>query len=416
MSTVAIMPCADYRRDNVRAAVGKCLDACDGLEALLADKRVLLKPNLLSSTARPEHAVNTHPEVVRAVAEILISDFRCKVLIGDSCGTVAPGATARALENSGIASLASELGIESVNFDTCGAERVTSPGATIMREFYVARPALEADVIFNLPKFKTHHLVLLTGAIKNMLGAIPGRGKKLVHLAAPKPDAMAAALTDIYEIIRPRITLTDAVTGMEGTGPNGGKLRHVGLLLASTDGVALDAVAGDIMSYRPGDVLTTQFAHQRRIGTGALDAISVLGEPLERARIADFKKPVSYGKSWLFRLIPDRAARWAMQQFSACTSVIAHARCVRCKECIVNCPVGRLKLEHGRVAATSIPCIACYCCEEVCDYDAIHIVRSPMLQAAVIARDLMPWRRRRSRKARPACPRRQASTLSKRNA
>jgi ferredoxin len=215
-----------------------------------------------------------------------------------------------------------------------------------------------------------------------MLGVIPGRGKKLVHLAAPKPEAMAHALLDIYGRVKPHAVLMDAVVGMEGNGPNSGHPRQTGLLLASRDGVALDAVAEAIMGFAPGEVQTTAFAHERGLGVGRLDDIDVRGESLENVRIADFAKPVTYKKSWFFAMIPGPLARWTMRQYSRYESVVDRDRCTRCGQCVANCPVSRLRMEDRCVVADGKVCIACYCCEEVCDYDAIHIRRSPLARAA----------------------------------
>jgi uncharacterized protein (DUF362 family)/NAD-dependent dihydropyrimidine dehydrogenase PreA subunit len=401
MSIVSIVRCPDYDRERVRSAVEKSLDMLDGLDALLRGKTVLLKPNLLSDTATPDGVVNTHPEIVRAVAERLMRDFGCRVLIGDSYGGVSLGANRRALQNSGMAAVADELRAEIVDFNAVRSERLTNPTYQILREFYVPRAVLEADVIFNLPKFKTHQLTYFTGAVKNMLGVIPGRGKQLVHLAAPKPEAMAAALVEIYQRVRPHVTLLDAVLGMEGNGPNTGGRRAVGLLLASRDGIALDAAAESIMGFKPGDVLTTVLGHERGLGIGRLDQIDIRGEALESVRIPDYKKPISYGKSWVLKLLPAAPARWYLRHRASYESVVNHGRCVQCGRCIANCPARRLRIEGGRVVSDGSACIACYCCEEVCDCEAIHVVRSPLARAASAARRLLSGKRRRRPQTAP---------------
>jgi len=402
MSTVAVARCASYERQAVRAAVRECLDALDGLEALLRSKAVLLKPNLLSSTAGPDEPVNTHPEVVRAVAERLVGDFGCRVRIGDSCGTVRPHATECALANSGVFAVAEELGAEVVNFDEDGFETLDVAGPGPLRRFDVARAVLEAEVVVSLPKFKTHQLTLLTGAVKNMLGVVPGRGKKQVHLAAPKPDAMAEALVAIYAKVPPHLVLMDAVVGMEGNGPNGGTPRPVGLLLASRDGVAVDAVAGAIMGYAEQEVQTTRLAHERGLGVGRLDGITVLGGRPEEFVVPDFRKPFSYRRSFLFALIPAALARWFLRHAASYHSEVDPDRCVRCLQCVENCPSGALSEISGRIVCDRARCIACYCCEEVCDYDAVRVVRSPLVRAGERAKDLLRFGHRgRRRVAEP---------------
>ncbi len=398
MACVSISKCSDYDRGRLGAAVKECLGRLDDLGSLLRGKKVLLKPNLLSSTATPDkHVVNTHPEVVRAVAEFLMGEFGCTVSMGDSCGRVAPGANQDAFENSGLTALAKDLRIELVDFNSAPSEWVTNPSAELLHNFYVPRAVLEADVLFSLPKLKTHSLTYFTGGVKNMLGIIPGRGKKLVHLTAPKPEAMAAALMDIFQRVPPHVALMDAIDGMEGNGPNSGPKRHIGLLIASRDSIALDAVACAIIGFKPGDILTTTLAEKRGLGVGELDKIEVRGESLDAVRIAGFKKPVTYGKPWVMKLIPTALLRGAMHHMATYKSVVNNEACARCGQCIANCPVGRLEMRNECVVAKDGVCIACYCCEEVCDYEAIRIARTPLVRAVAAAARL--FKRKRSDKS-----------------
>ena len=105
------------------------------------------------------------------------------------------------------------------------------------------------DFIVSVPKLKTHGLTQYTGAIKNMMGTIPGNGKKNVHLIAPKADGFAKALVDIFQMSPPHLIVMDAIVGMGGNGPNAGQPRKVGLILASRDSVAMDAVASSIIGF-----------------------------------------------------------------------------------------------------------------------------------------------------------------------
>lgn len=379
MGLVYIAACESYERDVVRRATRECLEGLDGALDQIAGRNVLLKPNLLSSTASPEKPANTHYEVTRAVAEYLIREQGCYVTLGDSCGTVASGATERAMENSGIRKIADELGCAAINFDTCSASSVKLPEGAFSDRIHIANPVLEADAIINLPKFKTHQLTLFTGAIKNMLGVIPGRGKKLVHAAAPKPAMMAHALVDIFERVIPTINIMDAVVGMEGRGPNSGDPKELKALLASTDPVALDSVCASIIGVDPLDVKTTRFAAERGLGVSDLDNIEIHGVTLEKITPDEFQLPSGYKNLWLLNLVPDRMARWAAGQHASYQSKVDTDRCTLCGQCVANCPVKRLYIDDRKVVADETPCIACYCCEEVCDYDAIHIVRSPLI-------------------------------------
>jgi uncharacterized protein (DUF362 family) len=205
---VAVTPCGNYDIERVRRAVRESLAQLPEAERLLTPgRKVLLKPNLLSSNKGPEQPVNTHPAVVRAVAEFLI-ERGCKVSIGDSCGSVRPGATDKALLTSGLTAIAADTGAKIINFDRAPCQRL---GSGKFPEIMITNAVKDAEVIINLPKLKTHGLTFLTGAVKNLYGTIPGKGKKTGHVMAPKPAALAEILVDLLAAIRPQLTIMDAI-------------------------------------------------------------------------------------------------------------------------------------------------------------------------------------------------------------
>ncbi len=373
--TVALVRCETYEREKVRKAVAGAIEMVPGSGDLISKgKRVLLKPNLLSSNDPPERAVNTHPEFIRAVALCCV-DRGCTVLMGDSCGSLAPGSTAQAIAMTGLNEIAAETGVEIVNFDKVPSIEVEVPGGEMLQRIALAGVVREVDVIITLPKLKTHGLTLFTGALKNQFGLMPGRTKKDTHVAAPKPAAMARALVDVYSVTRPHFAIMDGVVGMEGNGPAAGDPRKVGLVLASADAVALDAVAAEIMGYAPGEVLTTQFAHERGLGVGNLTQIDVAGVPLAEAKVEGFRTPPQRVRSLLFAIVPGAVVRWLFDQVGSMHPVIMDDRCVRCGLCIVNCPVAAMRREGGRIVCDTAKCISCYCCTEVCEKRAIEMKR-----------------------------------------
>ena len=379
---VSVTRCGDYDSARVGHAVHEALERLGGLSDLLAPGRtVLLKPNLLSSTIGPERPVNTHPAVLRAVAEY-VGERGCRVQIGDSCGRVGAGATEDALEVSGVRRLADATGAEVVNFDRRSVEGIEDPGTDVLPRFDLCRAALDADLVFDLPKLKTHGLTYLTGAVKNMFGCVPGKGKKIVHLHAPKPAALAEAVVEVFARVRPRLTLMDGIVAMEGRGPNSGDPREVGVLLAGRDAVAVDAVAAAVCGFEAADVLTTRLAAQRGLGVEDLTQIEVVGEAISDVRVPDFRRPFGRGRPLAFALLPDTLLRWIMHLPASTHCRIDADKCVLCGQCVANCPPGALSVRKGEVVCDPRKCIACYCCEEVCDYDAARVVESRALALA----------------------------------
>jgi uncharacterized protein (DUF362 family)/Pyruvate/2-oxoacid:ferredoxin oxidoreductase delta subunit len=374
-SSVSLARCADYHPARVRGAVEEALSLLGGLPDLTGGgRRVLLKPNLLSSSDPPERAVNTHPEFVRAVAECFIARG-WRVLIGDSCGSMSPGSTGQAIRNTGLDRVAQATGAEIVNFDR--APSITAPIADgrVLRAVKVPRLVREVDLFVTLPKLKTHGLTLFSGAVKNQLGLVPGKGKKDIHLLAPKPEKLAEALLDIHSLVRPRLAVMDGIVAMEGNGPAAGQPRAVGLVIASADALSLDAVAAEIMGYDRGEVDTTRLGHERGLGIGRIEEIDVAGVPLNEAVVPDFKKPPRKVSSGLFKVMPSFLLRWMIDSVGATYAEVMDDRCVLCGECVANCPAKAFKKVGGRMRADRKLCISCYCCSEVCEHRAITMRR-----------------------------------------
>ena len=376
-SSVSLVRCADYDPARVRRAIAEALSLCAGLPDLAGGgKRVLLKPNLLSSNDPPERAVNTHPEFVRAVAEFFIARG-WRVLIGDSCGSIAPGSTGQAIRTTGLDRVAQETGAEIVDFDRAPSVEMPIADGRVLRTVKVPQIMREVDLFVTLPKLKTHGLTLFTGAVKNQLGLVPGKGKKDIHLLAPKPEMMAEALLDIHSLVRPRLAVMDAIVGMEGNGPAAGVPRAVGLVIASADALSLDAVAAEIIGYGRGEVETTRRGHERGLGIGRIEEIEMAGVPLNEAAVPDFKKPPRKVRSRLFKLMPSFLLRWMIDSIATSYAEVLDDRCVLCGECVANCPAKAFKKVGGRIRADRKLCISCYCCSEVCDQRAI-VMRRPL--------------------------------------
>jgi ferredoxin len=211
-----------------------------------------------------------------------------------------------------------------------------------------------------------------------MFGSIPAGGKKDVHVYAPKPRLMAQALVDVYEVMRPHISIMDAIIGMDGNGPNAGDPKQIGLMLASTDGVSLDAVASSIVGFNPMEVPIIKFAHERGIGTADLKEISVLGEAIENVLVPDFRRPSSSSQDFASKYVPNFLLSGMFHHSCTVVSTIKHSNCTKCYECIVNCPAKAMSASAsgGQVIVDEDKCIGCFCCDEVCNFKAIKMKRS----------------------------------------
>ena len=378
-SVVATARSPGYDAPDVRKALRKCLEALPDMQRrfMQADS-VLLKPNLLSSTATPDKHINTHPAVVQALAEILVSDFHCRVAVGDSCGTLTRGSTAKALANSGMGSAAKAAGAEIYNVDAQPRHTVSFPEARVFREIPLPTNLPQFDVIVPVAKLKTHSLTYMTCTVKNLLGLVPGSGKKDAHLLAPRADEFAALLCDLFALIHPPAGFVDGVVGMEGNGPNNGRPRHVGLIGASEDCVALDSVCAQVMGLDPLSVPLLAECDRRGLGSARLDNIRLVGEPAAAFAPSDFALPPAYFNSIALRALPKWLFRGLFDTLCAFHASIDRRRCTRCGECLRNCPSRAISYYERRkyYRVEKALCIRCHCCNEVCPSDAIRMRRS----------------------------------------
>ena len=135
--------------------------------------------------------------------------------------------------------------------------------------------------MITLPKLKTHSLTYLTGATKIIYGVVPGLSKAAYHAKLADVERFSTMLLDLNSLIKPRLSVMDAVVGMEGNGPSAGSLRNIGAILAGTDHIAVDVVASSLVGFKPLDVTTIKAAVSYGLTLGRLEYVDVVGEPVD---------------------------------------------------------------------------------------------------------------------------------------
>ena len=359
-SVVSIVHCHDYEQNRIDAAIDRSIGNIGGLDQFIKrGTRVHIKPNLLTAKS-PEKAATTHPLVVKSIVNRIIENGG-EVTIGDS-----PAGISRPIEEywrvTGMDDVARKTGAKLVKLEKKGVVERSVNG----KSYFIASAVAEADVVINICKLKTHNLTLFTGAIKNMFGVIPGFKKSEYHKQAPKVEKFSEIIVDVFSAVRPELNIMDAVEIMEGNGPSAGKPRQLGLICASKDAVALDAVAAKIVGFNDGEILTTEIAYQRGLGEKVFDRINVLGESLESFNDLHVSLPTnrfqSYIPASLFKVMGKLV--WVRPKPDM-------DRCKRCGICIKNCPTQAMIPQEGFPRIDYKKCINCFCCDEVCPHDAI---------------------------------------------
>jgi uncharacterized protein (DUF362 family)/NAD-dependent dihydropyrimidine dehydrogenase PreA subunit len=380
-SLVSIERCGTYGPDDIDGALERVLAPLGGMQAFVSPgQRVMLKVNLLTK-AEPERAVTTHPALVRAVVRAVKAAGAADVAIGDSPGGRTTPASARSLfETSGMTAVAAEEGVRLVLLDDDVVRR-PAPGGVLYPAFNLGREAVEADVLIDLPRLKTHGFMMMTGAVKNLFGCIPGLEKAQFHLKVPDREDFADMLVDLLLACGPALSIMDAVVGMEGDGPSGGTPKAVGALLASRDAVALDVVAAAIAGFDPMDVYTNAAAHRRGLGPRTADEVETVGVGWREVAPSTFAHPARD----ITRGMPPRVGKWIRARVSSRPVLGRAGDCTGCRTCEKNCPVEAIRMAEGHPTFDYDACIRCYCCQELCPERALDL-RTPWLVRTLVMR------------------------------
>ncbi|BDU50001.1 DUF362 domain-containing protein [Haliovirga abyssi] len=364
MSKVALMKCDDYKFDNLYKVIKEGLELTGGIK-FVKDKKVLLKPNLLSPE-KPEKAVTTHPEVVRAVIRIL-HEAGAKVYVGDSPGT----GTQEIIYNvTGMKKVIEEEGAEFADFKN--KVEVLVDGK-VVKKFIFAKAVKDVDYIFSLPKLKTHAMTYYTGVIKNLFGTVPGILKPKFHYTFSEKDKFSEMLIDLNIALKPIYGIMDAVVGMEGNGPRNGDPKKIGAILISKDFIALDATACRLVNISPYDVMPIVKGFERGLGEIDKDKIEILGEKIEKLEVKDFKKVKKELKVGMLIPVPNFINKF-IKNILVPKPYFDEKKCILCGECVKVCPPTpkALKIEDGKVKINRERCIRCFCCQEMCPVNAIE--------------------------------------------
>jgi len=354
MTRVMIHP-ASY--ENVRQAVDR---AFEHFSLKVKDNRVLIKPNVLRSSHWNEGIV-THPSVLKAVVEKIETMDPASIVVGDNPGLMSYGANEESFEKTGLMDAAcghyENIGNDSVKFDF---NPVFLPSVSL------SKAVVDADIIISLPKFKTHGLTVVTGAIKNSYGFLPGAQKARLHKIAGTPQRFHEMLVDVFQLRVPDLFIVDAVVGMEGNGPASPDLRDIGLILASDNGVALDAVIATLMGCEPGLLRFLQKAKEAGLGDYDLKNIEILGE---LKPLPDFKLPPLGGEA----IMDNEAMQGMILDRTLLRPQIDPEWCTACGTCIDQCPVSALSMDGDIPEVDADTCITCFCCQEMCPEKAIAL-------------------------------------------
>ncbi len=327
-----------------------------GVEDKVKDKKVLVKPNILGPFP-PERGVTADPRIISAIVQELKNCRSKEIVVGDNSGSIH-------FDPLKIAKITGIFDASDGCYRNIAREVVgVKVESKFIEELFISKIVKEADYVINVPKFKTHMLTTITGAIKNMFGIIPGGKKAQLHTLNRSIAEFAELLIDIYQIRIPDLNIMDAIIGMEGAGPTNGKIRIINKIISSDNGISLDSVMAAMMGLKPNTIELLQIAKERNLGEIDISNIIIDGE---LKAISGFKTP----KNGLLRKII-KAVVPHIFDLNKVIPIVDHNKCKICKKCIEVCPVLAMNLTNKFPEVDRKKCISCFCCDEHCPYGAI---------------------------------------------
>jgi uncharacterized protein (DUF362 family)/Fe-S-cluster-containing hydrogenase component 2 len=350
---------ASYDPDVIRPVVQEMLDSM-GPDRIAPGVRVLVKPNMLMPAA-PDQAIVTHPLIVRTVAAYILGKG-ARVQVSDSPPF---GSFRKLIRESGYDDALKDLDVELKPLEKSVTVDIGAPFGSIE----IAQDAIEADVVINLAKLKSHAMMYLSLGIKNIFGTIVGLRKPEWHMRTGVDRRMfAKLLVQLYQAVSPGFTIIDGITALEGQGPaKSGQPRDLGLMIGGTNGHAVDKTVCTLLGLAPDQLLTYRTA----VELGYFDgSVHVNGD-------IHFVDGYLFPELHSLSLGSDSLNRF-MRRYVIQKPVVDNDTCKLCGECWKICPAKVISYNTKGIQFDYHNCIRCYCCLEVCLHGAIR-AKEPLL-------------------------------------
>ena len=381
---VYIKKCETYDEATILSIIDAYFNEFDIYDKLNDSTRVFVKLNCVGPFDK-DMGITTHPAILKAVLDIL-KKYTNNIIVGDN---PAIRDLIPTLKKCGLYDVITNENVkilEGKEFTT-----ITNSKPRIYSKFEVSKQMIDCDVLINLPKIKTHSLTYMTCAQKNFFGLIYGLNKSAWHTKASNPLEFGEALNDLYgaflESFKDKTVLhiADGIIGLEGEGPSScGKAKSANCLIASTDAIALDRVALELVHLDYSKLYVNQIAAQRGYGEASLDKIEIKGNSLSDFDDIHFEAPKDSIGSTGIRFLRFKFVKNLLLEHPH----IQKDKCIKCGQCATICPAKTLKIEKGEYPHLKVSnCIRCWCCAEVCPQNAINKSKRPLFGRIILKTD-----------------------------
>ena len=355
---VAVVRCKTYDVDAVKPALEEAVNAVNGLDFVKPGMKIIIKPNLVSFK-KPDAAATTHPALLEALVEMLLARG-ADVTIGDSPG----GPHSLPLLNRVYAATGMDR-VEKLGAKlnrNMNEKTVDFPEGKVLKNFTYTEYLDEADAIIDFCKLKSHGMLGMSAAVKNLFGTIPGLKKPEVHYKFQNDAEFADMLVDLNEYFKPRLAICDAVVGMEGNGPTAGTPHQIGAIIASKSTYYADVVGAELIGMNIDGLPTLQAAYERGFAPASSKNLRVYGD-IRALTVDDFKAPPVRGLSFMRK---GNVLHFISKAALEHKPTLKKRLCVGCGECARMCPAKAIKMKNKNPHINREKCIRCFCCQEFC--------------------------------------------------
>lgn len=355
---VAVVRCKAYNVETVKPALEEALNAVNGLDFVMPGMKIIIKPNLVSFK-KPDAAATTHPALLEALVEMLLSRG-ADVTIGDSPG----GPHSLPLLNRVYAATGMDR-VEKLGAKlnrNMNEKTVAFPEGKVLKNFTYTEYLDEADAIIDFCKLKSHGMLGMSAAVKNLFGTIPGLKKPEVHYKFQNDAEFADMLVDLNEYFKPRLAICDAVVGMEGNGPTAGTPRQIGAIIASKSTYYADVVGAELIGMNIDGLPTLQAAYERGFAPASSKNLRVYGD-IRALTVDDFKAPPVRGLSFMRK---GNVLHFISKAALEHKPTLKKRLCAGCGECARMCPAKAIEMKNKKPHINREKCIRCFCCQEFC--------------------------------------------------
>ncbi len=368
---LVVLDVKSYDDQIIENAIDDIFNQLGGIQNIIPqNKKVLLKVNLVRDMA-PEKCGTTHPSVVKALAKKLVKECNSTVVVGDSSG----GAYTKSFMNTVYRATKMDYACNesgaTLNYDFDYSHIAIN--GKILPSLDIINAFIDADVVINVGKLKSHSYAGFTGCVKNLYGLIPGLVKAEIHSKFPNINEFMEVLVDIEQYAKQKIVLNvlDAVIGMDGEGPTNGSPKFIGKIIASQNPYLVD-VAGVTLFDQPTKMPLIRKAIERGVISKDFSETDFDFNVLKNDYISDFNRidviPVNFLKmpKWLRKLMKS----------ALCPKVKPiYRKCKGCGKCKEHCPNNAITLVNHKAYVNQNKCIRCYCCQELCPFNAIKLCK-----------------------------------------